>query len=44
MAQGFEKGVVKGASGFWCWESLQFGRNPVLQGNGQALLGCVKGV
>lgn len=44
VAQGLEKGAVKGASGFWCWESPQVGRNPVLQGNGQILLGCVKRV
>ena len=42
VAQGGEKGMAKGASGFWCWESPLFGQNPVLQGNGQILLGCVK--
>ena len=48
MAQGADKGMVRDASGSWCWESLHFGWNPVLQGNGRMLLaaagGCLKGM
>ena len=29
MAQGADKGMVRDASGSWCWESLHFGWNPV---------------
>ena len=47
MAQGPDKGMVRDASGCWCWESLHFGWDPVLQGNGRMLAaagGCLKGM
>lgn len=37
VAQGVDKGMVKDASGSWCWESPHLGWNPALQGNGWML-------